>query len=217
MESAGIFICAIASPGVSYTHMKYRAFLTAIIVLGLIGTIFMLLQERQGLHDRVSDLVRQQNDLPDPIPETIPTELISIDVDSFYPRETISRESYRCEYDNCLFKGGGGLVGVTTIDAFYTSTEKEDMDGNTVACHALYVKRGPAILTEESKFSRFYNEDSGVLTVPIAKESIAHLSDWEALLASTPDEPVQLHVFVRDSLEQGAGPCDSAVRILHAE
>lgn len=197
--------------------MKYRAFLTAIIVLGLLGTVLVLWQERQGLRDQVSELARQQQELPPPVAETIPTELVTVDADSFYPRESVTRESYRCVYDNCLFNGGGGLVGITTIDAFYTSTEKKDMDGNTVACHALYVKRGPAILTTESKFSRFYNEDSGVLTIPFTKEDVSHLSDWEAILESTPDEPVQLHVFVRDSLEQGADPCDSSIRVIDAK
>lgn len=196
--------------------MKYRAFLSVIIILGLVGTILVLVQQKQGLQKQVDDLVQDQANLPPPVNETTPTELVVIDTDSFYPRERVTRESYRCEYENCLFKGGGGLVGVTTLDGFYTTWQTTDTDANPVACTAFYVKRGPASLVEESKYQRFYDEESGILIIPITKESASHAGDWESFLQSTPENPIRLNVFLRDSLEMGSASCDGGLRILEA-
>ncbi len=195
--------------------MNYKAFLSAIVVLALVGTVLVLLQERTELQTHVANLVQQQKDtLPPPVNIATPTELVVSDAESLYPREKIMRESERCDYGNCLFTGGGGLVGLTSVDAFYTTTVRKDMDNNDIMCHALYIKRGPAELVVDPKFSKFYGEKKDVLVIPFEEEDVADLADLEQIQASTPGTPLMASLFIPDSAEMGVGPCYGGIRVL---
>ena len=195
--------------------MNYKAFLSVIVILALAGTVLVLLQQKTDLETHVANLTQQQKDaLPPAATVTTPTDLVVTDTESMYPREKLSRQSDRCDYDNCLFVGGGGLVGTTSLDAFFTSVTTKDMDGNDLVCQALYVKRGPSVLVTDPKFTKFYNEKTGILVLPYDPTSVLDLTDLEQIQQSNAEAPRSVSVFIPDSLETGSDPCYGGFKVL---
>lgn len=197
--------------------MNYKALISTIIFLGLIGIIFALLQERSVLQEQIEEGARMEEKEPINEEELGPTELTEENDSTFYRGEELERKTYRCEYGGCLFAGGGGLVGLTTLEGYITAIERETMDGDPAICDAFYVKRGPSELLEDDKIGRFFNEETGALLIPFTNERTASEGVWVDVQDSSEDEPVNATVFFEDAAELGTGPCYSAMHIVGIE
>lgn len=194
--------------------MNYKALISTIIFLGLIAVILVLLQERTMLNQQI----QEQND-SDAIEVVVqePTELVETNARSFYEGETLERATPRCEYGDCLFTGGGGLIGMTTVEGSIVAIEQETMEGNPATCDALYVKRGPSELLEDQKIARFFDEEAQTLTIPFNRESVTTEEVWIKMQEAEEGAPGEFTIFFADSAERGLGTCESSLQILDVQ
>lgn len=196
--------------------MNYKAFLSSILLLAILGAALALITPR--LKSLSDDKVVNT---PAPITDTAtvsapaPTDSTVLDdaskVVSYYGAgEKLARITSRCSFGDCLMNGGGGLIGMTTLDGYYTTYPTKDMDGNEQLCHALYVKRGPMEFAKDSKFSKFLNKD-GAMIVPLLPGNVANTALWAEFVKSGADHPVRMSVFIPDSMESGTPTCYSGL------
>lgn len=194
--------------------MNYKALISTIIFLGLIAVILVLLQERTTLNQQIQE--QNENGTIEVVVQE-PTELIETNTRSFYEGETLERITPRCEYGDCLFTGGGGLIGMTTIEGSIVAKEQVTMEGNPATCDALYVKRGPSELLEDDKIARYFDEDTETLIIPFNRENVTTEEVWVKMQESEEGAPGEFTIFFADSAERGLGTCESALQILDVQ
>jgi hypothetical protein len=116
--------------------------------------------------------------------------------------------------------------GLGVVEGYYEAREVIDWDGNTVTCDAFVVTDGSKTLLEG--FGRLADAGSGYIprTADGAflininfEDTVAGMTDEEVatVLASTEDDQLELHTFVYQPREGGAGVCQSPLAILEVE
>lgn len=128
----------------------------------------------------------------------------------------------------CLMYVGDAYYpqGLGVVEGYYEAYETTDWDGNVVTCDAFVITDGSATLLEG--FGKLADAGSGYIPrtpeggflVNINFEDmVANMTDEEAaaILASTESDQAELHVFVYQPADAGAGMCQSPFAVLEVE